>query len=122
MSRVLLLNPPPIKGVRYTRESRCQEQESILGTVKPPLTLAILAAILRNEGFEIQLIDATIERLPVEAIAARLLASQFIPEVIVFPTTTPTIAEDMECARQLSERFPARLAAFGPHTSALPER
>jgi anaerobic magnesium-protoporphyrin IX monomethyl ester cyclase len=122
MSRVLLLNPPPVKGVRYTRESRCQEQESILGTVKPPLTLAILAAILRNEGFEIRLIDATIERLSVDKIHERLSAEHFIPDVIIFPTTTPTLDEDMQCAQRLGDIYPARLASFGPHTSALPER
>src|SRR5512133_3082584 len=103
MSRVLLLNPPPVKGVRFTRESRCQEQESILGTVKPPLTLAILAAILRNEGVEILLIDATIERLSIEKINERLIAARFIPDFIIFPTTTPTIEEDMQCVRRLGE-------------------
>jgi anaerobic magnesium-protoporphyrin IX monomethyl ester cyclase len=122
MLRVLLLNPPPVKGIRFTRESRCQEQESILGTVKPPLTLAILASILRNEGFEIKLIDATIERLSVEKIQARLSADEFCPEIIVFPTTTPTIDEDMQCAQRLCALYPARLVTFGPHTSALPER
>ena len=96
MIRVLLLNPPPANGIRYTREGRCQERESVLGTVKPPLTLAILAALLRNQGVDLRLIDATIENLTSQQVIRRLTASGFKPDLAVLATTTPTIIADMQ--------------------------
>ena len=38
----LLINPPLINGVAFTRQGRCQEREDVLGTTKPPYTLALL--------------------------------------------------------------------------------
>ena len=54
----LLINPPLINGVAFTRQGRCQEREEVLGTTKPPLTLALLAALLRERGCSVRLVDA----------------------------------------------------------------
>lgn len=121
MRKVLLLNPPSVNGVRYTREGRCQERESVLGTVKPPLTLALLAALLRNRGIEFHLIDATIESLTTRNIIDRLRGNGFTPEVVVFATSTPTVYSDMAVARTLKDTFKSLLVAFGPHTSGIPK-
>ena len=32
----LLINPPLINGIAFTRQGRCQEREEVLGTTKPP--------------------------------------------------------------------------------------
>ena len=48
--QTLLINPPLINGVAFTRQGRCQEREDVLGTTKPPYTLALLAALLRDAG------------------------------------------------------------------------
>src|SRR6186997_508252 len=48
--RILFVNPPLIGDVAFTRQGRCQEREEVLGTTKPPYTLALLAALFRNEG------------------------------------------------------------------------
>ena len=57
-TRTLLVNPPLINGVAFTRQGRCQEREEVLGTTKPPYTLAVLGALLRNAGADVRLIDA----------------------------------------------------------------
>ena len=44
ISRYLLVNPPLVNGVAFTRQGRCQERQETLGTTKPPYTLAVLAA------------------------------------------------------------------------------
>ena len=41
--KTLLVNPPLVNGVAFTRQGRCQEREEVLGTTKPPYTLALLA-------------------------------------------------------------------------------
>ena len=116
----LLINPPLINGVAFTRQGRCQEREDVLGTTKPPYTLALLAALLRNAGHEIRLIDATAERLDMSQVAQRLDADGFTPTLIVFPTTTPTLDADVAALIALKSRYRAPLFCFGPHASTTP--
>ena len=66
----LLVNPPLINGVAFTRQGRCQEREEVLGTTKPPYTLALLATLLRDAGCQVRLIDLTAERRTIDDLAA----------------------------------------------------
>ena len=77
--QILLINPPLINGVAFTRQGRCQEREDVLGTTKPPYTLALLGSMLRNAGHQVRLIDATAERLDIEQVAERIDADGFRP-------------------------------------------
>ncbi len=118
--QTLLINPPLINGVAFTRQGRCQEREDVLGTTKPPYTLALLGALLRNAGHDVRLIDATAERLDMSQVAQRLDADGFSPTLIVFPTTTPTLDADVAALSVLKTRFRAPLFCFGPHASTTP--
>jgi anaerobic magnesium-protoporphyrin IX monomethyl ester cyclase len=118
--QTLLINPPLINGVAFTRQGRCQEREEVLGTTKPPYTLALLAALLRDAGCRVQLIDATAERLSIEDVIARLDRGGFTPSLIIFPSTTPTLAADVAQMARLKQRFKAPLFCFGPHASTIP--
>ena len=118
--KTLLLNPPLVDGIAFTRQGRCQEREDVLGTTKPPYTLALLAALLREKGCEVRLMDATAERLSVDQICARLDADQFVPSLIVFPSTTPTLDADVAAAAQIKARYGAPMFCFGPHASTVP--
>ena len=60
----LLLNPPLVNGIAFTRQGRCQEREDF-SAQKPPYTLALLASLLRDAGHEVRLVDATAERLSI---------------------------------------------------------
>ncbi|MCL5952593.1 MAG: B12-binding domain-containing radical SAM protein [Chloroflexi bacterium] len=120
MSRVLLLNPPPVRNIRYSREGRCQERESVLGTAKPPLSLAILASLLRSKGHAVALVDANICRLSTRAIVGQTAKAIERPDIIVLATTTPTVQSDMQVARELKEQWSSLLVAIGPHTSGIP--
>ena len=93
--RTLLINPPLINGIAFTRQGRCQEREEVLGTTKPPYTLAVLASLLRNAGMDVRLIDATASRITMDEVIRRLDAEGFVPTLIVFPTTTPTLDADV---------------------------
>ena len=115
--RTLLINPPLINGIAFTRQGRCQEREEVLGTTKPPYTLAVLASLLRNAGLDVRLIDATASRLSVDEVIARLERDGFVPTLIVFPTTTPTLDADVAAMARLKARFAAPLFCFGPHAS-----
>ena len=116
----LLLNPPLVDGVAFTRQGRCQEREEVLGTTKPPYTLALLASLLRRAGFDVRLIDATASRLSIADVIARLDRERFAPSLIIFPTTTPTLDADVAAVAELKRRYGAPMFCFGPHASTAP--
>jgi radical SAM superfamily enzyme YgiQ (UPF0313 family) len=119
-ARTLLLNPPLINGVAFTRQGRCQEREDVLGTTKPPYTLALAASLLREAGAEVRLIDATAERLSIDDVIARLDHERFAPTLILFPTTTPTLDADVAALARVKQRYGVPMFCFGPHASTAP--
>jgi hypothetical protein len=86
--KTLLVNPPLVKGIRFTRQGRCQEREDVLGTTKPPYTLVLLGSLLKEAGCEIRLIDQTAENLSTADLIARLEAEGFVPTIVVFCSRT----------------------------------
>jgi anaerobic magnesium-protoporphyrin IX monomethyl ester cyclase len=117
----LLINPPLINGVAFTRQGRCQEREDVLGTTKPPYTLALMASLLQGAGADVRLVDATASRLSMDDVIARLAKDAFTPTLIIFPTTTPTLDGDAAAIAQLKARFGAPMFCFGPHASTAPQ-
>ena len=118
--KTLLINPPLINGVAFTRQGRCQEREEVLGTTKPPYTLALLATLLKEVGCEVRLIDATANRLSIEQVIERLDGEGFSPTLILFPSTTPTLDADVAAIARLKRRYKAPMFCFGPHASTVP--
>ena len=119
--KTLLVNPPLINGVAFTRQGRCQEREEVLGTTKPPYTLALLASLLRDAGCDVRLVDLTAERRPVEDLIVRLDREGFRPTLILFPSTTPTLDPDVAELSKLKKHFGAPMFCFGPHASTTPQ-
>src|SRR5437773_1690207 len=113
----LLVNPPLINGVAFTRQGRCQEREEVLGTTKPPYTLALLATLLRDAGCQVRLIDLTAERRTIDDLIRQLDADGFTPTLILFPSTTPTLDADVIEMARLKAHYRAPLFCFGPHAS-----
>lgn len=119
--RVLLVNPPLVGGIAFTRQGRCQEREEVLGTTKPPYSLVLAAALLRERSIPFRLIDLTAEQRGVPELVAQLRREGFAPELIVYPSTTPTLRADCVAMAALRREYPgARLVCFGPHASAVP--
>jgi anaerobic magnesium-protoporphyrin IX monomethyl ester cyclase len=117
----LLVNPPLINGVAFTRQGRCQEREDVLGTTKPPYTLALLGALLREAGAGVRLVDLTADHRSIEQLIAQLEAESFRPTLILFPSTTPTLDADVIEMAKLKAHFGAPLFCFGPHVSTVPQ-
>jgi radical SAM superfamily enzyme YgiQ (UPF0313 family) len=120
--RTLLVNPPLVNGVAFTRQGRCQEREEVLGTTKPPYTLALIASLLRAKGCDIRLVDLTATRQTAKDLIAALDAEGFAPTLILFPSTTPTLAADVAAMAELKARYGAPLFCFGPHASTTPRQ
>jgi radical SAM superfamily enzyme YgiQ (UPF0313 family) len=118
--KTLLVNPPLVNGVAFTRQGRCQEREEVLGTTKPPYTLALIASLLRDVGCEVRLVDLTAERRSVPDLIAQLDAEGFHPTLVLFPSTTPTLDADVAAIAALKKRYGAPIFCFGPHASTTP--
>ncbi len=116
----LLINPPLVNGVAFTRQGRCQERDEVLGTTKPPYSLIVMASLFRQRGLDFRLIDQTAERATTEEVIARLDRDGFTPSLIVCCSTTPTLAFDVSEMTKLKRRYGAPLVCFGPHASAAP--
>ncbi|HET7696457.1 MAG TPA: radical SAM protein [Vicinamibacterales bacterium] len=119
-ARTLLVNPPLVHGIAFTRQGRCQEREEVLGTTKPPYTLALLASLLRNAGCQVRLVDLTAERRTSADLVAQLDREGFKPTLILFPSTTPTLDADVVAMAELKAHFGAPMFCFGPHASTTP--
>jgi anaerobic magnesium-protoporphyrin IX monomethyl ester cyclase len=120
-ARTLVVNPPLVDGIAFTRQGRCQEREEVLGTTKPPLTPALLSALLRNAGCDVRLVDLTAERRSTDDLIARLDREGFTPTLILFPSTTPTLDADAAEMAKLKARYNAPIFCFGPHASTTPQ-
>jgi len=116
----LLINPPLVDGVSFTRQGRCQERDEVLGTTKPPYSLVVIASLFRAIAVDFRVIDQTAERMSTESVIARLDGEGFRPGLIVFCSTTPTIEFDTREMAKLKRHFGAALVCFGPHASAAP--
>ena len=119
--RVLLVNPPLVDGVAFTRTGRCQEREGVLGTTKPPYSQAVLAAILREQGVAVCLVDQTADRVSTAQLIRRLERTGFQPSFIVFGSSFPTYDADAAEMTALKRRFNCPIFTFGPHASCAPE-
>ena len=117
---VLLVNPPLINGIAFTRQGRCQEREEVLGTTKPPYSLALAASLLRGRGVDVRLVDLTAAARATKELVSELRRDGFTPDLIVFPSTTPTLRADAVEMAHLKAAFGAPMVCFGPHASTVP--
>src|SRR5262245_44085932 len=120
-ARTLLVNPPLVGGIAFTRQGRCQEREEVLGTTKPPYTLALIAALYRQNGCDVRVADLTATGRSVDDLSVQIDREGFHPTLIVFPSTTPTLDADVAAMSRLKTKYGAPLFCFGPHASCTPE-
>jgi radical SAM superfamily enzyme YgiQ (UPF0313 family) len=117
MMRVLLLNPPFLK--KFSRPQRSPAVTKS-GTLYFPLWLSYSAAVLMEDGFEVELIDAPADDVSLEEVVER--ARVFAPRLIVLDTSTPSISNDVSVGGALKDACPsAFIALVGTHVSAMPE-
>ena len=98
--RVLLLNPPRYQGIPVIREDRCEITER--NSVIPPYSLMQLAAMLREKGHQVALIDANGEGISHQDIRHRLvMQSPF--DALIFRFTPTTFDHDLKVAELTKE-------------------
>lgn len=111
--KTLFLNPPSYEGFDGGAGSRYQARREVR-SFWYPTWLAQAAALVPGSV----LIDAPADDLDVDAVLDR--AAQF--DLVVFHTSTPSVAQDAKTAALLEERNPrVRIGFVGAHTMVLAE-
>jgi len=114
--RVLLINPPGEPGTTANREGSAG-----LGNVYPyegaflypPHTLATVAAVLRQDGWALELMDAVVEGSDAKALTDYASRERF--RIIGVFVSHATLDVDIGMLRQLRQTCPdAHIIAFGP--------
>ncbi len=91
-----------------------------VGGHMPPLGLATLAAVLKEEGFSAGILDAPVLGLSMEGVLEKI--AELRPMVVGFSSLTPTFNRTLFLAEKLRERFPEIvLVVGGHHATILPE-
>ena len=115
--KIVVLNPP-FKG-KFSRTSRSPAVTKG-GTLYYPFWLAYAVGVVEQMGHDIRFFDAPATGLKIEDIFARL--GEFVPDLVVVDTSTPSIHNDVQMAAKIKERYPnSFIVLVGTHPSALPE-
>ncbi len=111
METVWCLNPP---SESLFKEGRCQQKSDFYQTNYPPLTLAYIASILRD-NYKIRILDGTLKSLTEKEILERYPHDK--PSIVFVNTTTPTYEKDMAFAEKLQKKNKTKIVVFGIHAS-----
>lgn len=118
--KIFIANPPwrdPDKDDRYgvRAGSRWPHFEAGFSNYVPfPFFLAYTAAVLEQDGFDIQLGDSIAARESEAVFLDRV--ERFAPDLLLLETSTPSIGPDLALCDRLKKRFPAlQIAVAGPH-------
>lgn len=114
--RILLVNPPRLDDkIPVIREDRCEVTDRY--AVIPPYSLLWLAAILRDDGNKVGLIDANGIGLSYPELQSQI--SSFAPDLIIFRFTPTTFSWDLktsEIAKQTLGNVTTLGICFTLHT------
>lgn len=97
--------------------------------IEPPLWTALIASVVRQQGFSVQILDADAEGWGVEETAARIITLQ--PKLVGMSaigsnpsaSSTPKMTAAGQVLRAIVGKLPeSKTILYGIHPSALPER
>ena len=115
--KVLLVNPPWLRSGWYgvRAGSRWPHMERADAPYMPfPFLMGYSAAVLRDDGVEVEVIDACAERIGHQEFQKRFEASK--PDVVVAEISTPSFHGDMRCFQGMRDAgFDGPILAAGIH-------
>ena len=116
--KVALVNGPTSDGSLFVREGRCTQRSSIWSTQWPPVSLAYLAAIARQDGHKAMIYDCPAQEIILSDLVNQLTTTA--PELILLSVSTPSFRYDMKVAKVVKEALPeTSIGLFGVHATAL---
>lgn len=120
MTDILFLQPVIHSLEQVTRADRCQIKDYAGFGLWPPISLAQAAAVLREDGYRLNILDAVAEKLSFDEMVARVVNAA--PRIVVLQNTTPTLQDDLDVAEQVRKQLPeTEFVFYGLHATARPE-
>lgn len=119
--KVLVVNPPAYENKDYIREGRCMQTKSSWAALWAPLSLTYIAAIMREEGYEVRLIDCIAEKINKQNLLE--IVKKFLPNLVVLNTAFPSIKGDMDMAELIKKHDPnIKIIAIGMFPTILEDK
>jgi radical SAM superfamily enzyme YgiQ (UPF0313 family) len=115
--KILALNPPYFRN--FSRSSRSPAVTKG-GTIYYPYFIAYMTGNLEKHGFEVKLIDAVANGW--DQAQTLEFARQFMPDLAILDTSTPSIYNDVNIASRIKESGVSHVSLVGTHPSRLPEQ
>lgn len=117
---IVFINPGDRKQVY-------QDLGKDLSAIEPPFWVAVMAAYLRNKGFNVAIIDSAAENITPEETASRVgELDPLLAAVIVYGSnpsaSTPNMTVAGKICTAIREKTDSMVALGGLHPSALPKR
>ena len=120
MKKIFFVNPPtPEKGVMVIRDLDRSGRKTREKTIWPQTSLAYLAAVMKNENYEVKIIDCIAEKIYWDEFEKKINTEK--PDYILFNAVSSTITNDMKTA-EIAKKNGAISIAVGSHVTALPEQ
>ncbi len=104
--RVTLLNPMVQDPLGLLKDPK-----KLTPKVSPPLGLGYVAAVLEDEGVEVEIVDMHVERMTVPELQEHV--NSFQPDVVGIGTLTPTFYRAIEEAQAIKDVDPDTEIVFG---------
>lgn len=117
--KIIFINPPtPEKGVLVIRDLDRSGRKTREKIIWPQTNLAYLAAVMKKEGLEVDIIDCIASKIDWENLEKIIDSKK--PDYILFNVISSTLNNDMKIAVLAHKRGIFNIAV-GSHVSALPK-
>lgn len=118
--KVMLINPPVLKGKAMVREGRCMQRKGAWTTLWPPLTLATLSSLLRGAGHTVFARDYVAENSDKDLLVNDIRS--FKPQLVIMNTVAASLRNDIGVAEIIKKNLNStHITAIGLHSTAVPE-
>lgn len=129
--KILLANPPCRIEINNEYErafvragsrwpfSTLKKKKDKLSYIPFPFYLAYTASLLKNNNFDVHVLDAIPLNLTIDEFIERTI--KINPDLILFETSTPTIDYDLKLVKKLKKTTKSIVVLTGTHATVFPE-
>jgi len=117
---VLFINPPSPDGFIYIRDINRHGRSSWERMKWPQTSLAYLAAITKNEGYSVDIVDCIAE--DVQWPALKRIMHNLKPKICISNIISVTYSNDLSALQLAKDVSNALTIGMGPHLTSAPER
>ncbi len=118
--KVCFINPPSSNKGKQIREGRCMLNAGTWSSLWSPISLALCAAVVRNKGIEVKLIDCVAAEIDFHRLSQ--IISDYFPDLVIINTSTPSIKGDLFTVNNIKNINPEiKTAIIGIHGTVLTE-